>query len=145
MKPLQFKSVIQAPRSKVWSALWDDENYRKWTSVFSEGSCAKSDWKEGSRILFVDGNGSGMYSEIARLVPEEFMSFRHIGMVKEYQEQPLDAESEKWSGATENYTLEENEGVTTLTVEMDITDDFAEYFENAFPKALEKVKEIAEG
>ena len=45
MKKLQFSIEINAPKEKVWDTLWQDENYRKWTSVFMEGSFAESDWK----------------------------------------------------------------------------------------------------
>src|SRR5258706_121535 len=64
MKKLEFTVKINAPAAKVWSSLWNDETYRKWTSAFSEGSHAESDWKEGSRILFLDGKGDGMFSLI---------------------------------------------------------------------------------
>ena len=71
LQKVNFSSLIKASKDKVWNALWDDENYKKWTSVFSEGSHAISDWKEGSKILFLDSNGSGMYSIIAEKVPGE--------------------------------------------------------------------------
>lgn len=145
MEKVKFSIEIKAPKEKVWEALWEDSNYRYWTSAFTEGSHAKSDWKEGSKILFLDPKGEGMYSTIARKIPNEFMSFKHIGYVKEGKELPVDEETKKWSGATENYTLSEQDGTTTLTVENDV---FGEEWENmlkeAFPKALEKVKELAE-
>ena len=53
MKKLQFSIEINAPKEKVWDTLWQDENYRKWTSVFIEGSFAESDWKEGGKIHFL--------------------------------------------------------------------------------------------
>ena len=135
---------IHASREKVWQILWNDSSYRKWTSVFSEGSHAISDWEEGSRISFLAADGGGMYSCIEKKIPNEFMSFRHIGVLKEGVEQPLDEESKQWSGAMENYTLRPSDGGTSLAVDMDITEDFAKYFEEKFPLALEKVKELAE-
>ena len=35
-------------------------------------------------------------------------------------------------------------GKTELIVDMDITDDYKDYFEKTWPKALTKVKELAE-
>ena len=78
MEKLKFNTTINAPREKVWNALWDEDNYRKWTTVFSEGSTVETDWKKGSKVLFTDGKGSGMVSEIADNIPNEYMSFRHL-------------------------------------------------------------------
>src|SRR6185295_10966931 len=113
----------------------------KWTSVFSEGSHAVTDWKEGSEVQFLSKDGGGMFSLIDKKVPNEFMSFKHLGVVKDHQKQPEDAETKQWAGAMENYTLKETDGVTELSVDMDITEDFEKYFKETFPKALEIVKE----
>lgn len=144
MEKLEFKTSINAPKEKVWNILWNDDSYPKWTSVFAAGSVAKTDWKEGSKVLFLDGQGSGMVSTIAANKPNEYMSFKHLGVVNNGVE---DTESEKvkdWAGAMENYTLKDVGGKTELTVDLDINDAFKDYFENTFPKALEKVKELAE-
>lgn len=72
------------------------------------------------------------------------MSFKHMGVLKGGMEQPPTATSESWAGATENYALEEKDGATELTVTMDITPNLNNISAIHFPKALEKVKELAE-
>ncbi|MEO6540890.1 MAG: SRPBCC domain-containing protein, partial [Ferruginibacter sp.] len=144
LKKVNFSIDINAPKEKVWNALWDNENYKTWTTAFSEGSHAVSDWNEGSKILFLDGKGSGMYSTIAKKTVNEQMSFRHIGEVKDGKEQPLDEKTKAWSGGLETYTLKESDGITTVTVDLDVPGDFMDYFTTTFPKALQAVKEIAE-
>ena len=72
------------------------------------------------------------------------MFFKHLGMVKKGVEQPLDEETKKWSGCMENYTLQESNGSTELTVEVDISEEMHAYFEEHFPKALEVVKTLSE-
>ena len=144
MEKLHFTTSINASKEKVWSCLWQDENYRKWTSAFAEGSHAVSDWKEGSKILFLSPSGEGMYSTIDKLVPNEFMAFKHNGIVKDGKEQPMDEETKKWSGAMETYALKENNNQTELVVDVDITEDHKDYFLNAFPKAMGILKELAE-
>ena len=144
MKRQNFSIDIHAPKVKVWHTLWDEDTYRAWTSVFNEGSYAVSDWEEGSKIQFLSSDGSGMFSIIAAKRPNEFMSFRHLGIVKDGEEQHIDEETENWSGALENYTLSENNGITHLLVEMDMVEDHQQYFQDTFPKALERVKELAE-
>lgn len=144
MKKLNFSIEIKAPKENVWAVLWDDTTYRQWTSAFSEGSYAVSDWQEGSKVLFLSPEGEGMFSMIAKKIPNEFMSFKHLGTVKNGIEQPDSEETKKWSGAMENYSLEEKNGVTELTVAMDITEEHEKSFKEIFPKALESVKTLSE-
>ena len=60
MTRLHYSVDIDAPRQRVWDVLWDDRTYRDWTSAFMEGSHAVSDWREGSKIQFLDPSGDGM-------------------------------------------------------------------------------------
>jgi hypothetical protein len=66
MEKMKFQTLINASKEKLWDTLWSDESYRAWTSAFMEGSMAETDWKEGSKVLFLDGKGSGMVSRIAK-------------------------------------------------------------------------------
>ena len=51
---------------------------------------------------------------------------------------------EKWAGGLENYTLEEKNGSTLLTIEIDIVEEYKDYFNETWPKALAKLKELVE-
>ena len=144
MEKQQFKISIEAPREKVWDILWNDVSYREWTSVFSEGSRAETDWKKGSKVLFLSSSNEGMVSRIEENIPNEFMSFRHLGVVKDGVEDLEGGKAKEWTGSLENYTLKTVNGRTELIVDMDITDEYKDYFLTTFPKALEKVKELAE-
>jgi hypothetical protein len=44
----------------------------------------------------------------------------------------------------ENYTFEESNGVTTVTIDLDTADEFEDYMNEAYPKALQKLKELCE-
>ena len=145
MEKLNFSISINAPKEKVWEVLWDDTSYRKWTSAFTEGSYAVTDnWKEGTKVLFLDPKGSGMVSRVADNRSNEYMSFEHLGEVKDGVEDISSEKVKEWSGAKENYTLKETGGKTDLEVDMDISDEFKDMFINIWPKALEKVKELSE-
>jgi hypothetical protein len=142
MKRHTFKISINADRQKVWEILWGDDTYPKWTSVFGEGSKAETDWKEGSKVLFGDGKGSGMVSKIESKKTPEYMSFKHLGEMKDGVENI--SEEMDWYGSLENYSLNEANGKTTLEVEIDIVDEYKDFFMDKFPQALQQVKELAE-
>jgi uncharacterized protein YndB with AHSA1/START domain len=144
MQTLTFKTRINASPEKIWKVLWEDATYRKWTNVFSEGSHAVSDWKEGSRVLFLGPDGGGMFSEIAKLVPNEYIAFRHLGMMKDGKEEPETEETKSWAGAMETYTLKSDGSSTELTATVDIVEQHADHFQDAFPKGLNIVKELSE-
>lgn len=146
MEKINFSTTINAPKEKVWEILWNMDAYQAWTSAFTEGSFAKTDnWKEGTKVLFLNPNGSGMVSTVAVNRPNEYMSFKHLGEVHKGVEDTSSDRVKAWAGSMENYTLKGENGTTTLLVEMDITAEFKEMFEKIWPEALKKVKALAEG
>jgi len=141
MKKLNFSVRINAPREKVWNVLWGDDTYLQWTKPFGEGGKVVTDnWKEGSKVLFLGADGSGMFSTVASNKPNEYMSFKHLGEMKEGKEQP----ASDWAGSMENYTLKDANGGTELLVDMDVAEEYEEMFSGIFPKALNIVKELSE-
>lgn len=145
MQKQQFTIRLNASKQKVWDVLWNIDSYRSWTAAFSEGSTVQTNnWKKGTRVLFGDGKGSGMLAEIAENIPNEFMSFRHFGEVKDGVEDTTSDKVKEWAGALENYTLKEVDGGTELIVEMDISEQWLNYFKETWPKALNNIKQLAE-
>ena len=141
MEQLHYTTDIDAPRSTVWKVLWDDASYRDWTSVFAEGSRAVSDWQEGSRILFVGPTGdAGMVAIIEKKTADEHMCFKHIAELRDGKEQPLPG----GGVGRERYTLTETGGGTRLRVDLDAPAEYRQMFEDNFPKALQRVKELSE-
>ena len=145
MEKINFSTHINASPEKVWKTLWDDASYRAWTRVFAEGSSVKTDnWKEGTKVLFVDGTDSGMVSRVASNKPNEYMSFEHLGEIKNGIEDTTSEKVKQWAGCRENYTLKETNGATDLFVDMDISPEYKDYFEKTWPNAMNKIKELAE-
>ncbi len=140
MKKLEFSIEINSPKEKVWDALWKDENYSQWTSVFSPGSYAEFDFVEGSKFRFMSPENHGVWGVIQKLVPFETIHFLHKGEVHNGEEQP-----EKYDDdAIENYDLTEKNGVTTLVSTLKTTEEYLDFFVQVLPKAMQKIKEIAE-
>lgn len=151
MKKLQFKKEINVNAQKVYETmlgLKNKSNYEYWTAVFNPTSTYEGNWEKGSKIKFVgvDENGKkgGMLSEIVEHLPAKFISIRHYGFLDGDTEITTGEHVEKWAGGHENYTYHENSGVTTVTVDMDTIEEYLEYFNNTYPEALNKLKEISE-
>jgi hypothetical protein len=151
MQKLQFQVRINAPSTKVYDVMLGLSNkstYEQWTSLFNPTSTYEGSWIKGSKILFVgiDENGKkgGMVSEIAENTPNRFVSIRHCGLVKDDKEITEGPDVEKWAGGFENYSFDENDGVTSVTVDLETTEDFIDYMNQTYPKALDKLKEVCE-
>ena len=72
------------------------------------------------------------------------MQFEHVGVIKDQKEDTESDEVKKWAGAIESYTLKNVDGATELLVEMDMTEEYKDYFVNTWPKALDEVKTLSE-
>jgi len=144
MTALNFSIKIKAQKEKVWTVLWTDETYRKWSATFCEGSYAESNWNEGDPIHFLTPKGQGMFSVIETKIPNKFMAFKHLGDIKDFKEVPNTPETEAWSGAMETYQLTEEDGYTILETRVDVVEKHIDYFKTAFPRGLEKIKELSE-
>lgn len=151
MKKLQFKKEINASAQKVYETmlgLQDKSTYEHWTSAFNPTSSYEGNWEKDSTIYFVgqDENGKkgGMVSKIEAHQPSKFVSILHYGFLDGDTEITTGEEVEKWAGGHENYSFEENKGITTLTVDMDAIEEYLDYFSTTYPTALDKLKEICE-
>jgi hypothetical protein len=148
MKTLQFSVHINASPDKAWDAMLGDASYREWTAAFGTGSHYVGDWQEGSKILFLapDENGvmSGMVSTIVENRPHTFLSMRHLGEVRDNVEDTESPEARAWSGAMESYTFQPDGDGTTVSVSVDTIEELAPDFEDMWPRALAKLKEVAE-
>ncbi len=151
MQQLQFKIVINATAKKVYETMLGLKNkssYEYWTAAFNPTSTYEGSWANGSKIHFVGtdekGKKGGMVSEIVAHEPAQFVSIRHYGFLDGDTEITTGEQVEKWAGGHENYSYEECNGVTTVTVTMDAIDDYIDYFQNTYPQALEKLKVISE-
>lgn len=144
MKKLEFSITIDASTEQVWDIIIGKDTYSQWTAPFAPGSSAETDWKKGSKALFLDGKGHGMVSKIVESIRGKFLSIQHLGEVKDGIEDPTTYQGEEWGDALENYFLEEVGGKTEWRVVMDMNEQYAQFMEETWPIALEKVKELAE-
>lgn len=145
METFKYQIEIDAPAEKVWDILWNEDTYSKWTHFFSPDSQIVTDWKVNGKTYFTDASKkNGMVSTIDKIEENKYLIFKHLGEMTDGVE---DTESEKvkvWSGSKEAYYLEENNGKTTLKVEVDSDENYKEMFDNGFTKGLQIIKELSE-
>jgi hypothetical protein len=139
MEKLTYEIEINAAPEKIWTVLWSEMTYRQWTAAFTEGSFYQGNLEEGSIVKFLDPNNNGMYSRVEKNIPNKEIKFLHLGEIYEGVEAPQD-----WGDATESYLLEETENGTILKSEIQTPDEFKEFFEEKFPKALEVIKNLSQ-
>ncbi len=151
MEKLKFNISINAPANKVYDimlGIGQKSTYEQWTALFNPTSTYEGSWTKGSKMLFVGtddkGEKGGIVSEIFDNIPNKFISIRHYGLVKADVEITEGPEVEKWANGFENYTIEENNGITMVTVDLDATEEFLGYMNEKYPKAIEKLKERCE-
>ncbi|WP_294184742.1 SRPBCC domain-containing protein [uncultured Sphingobacterium sp.] len=148
MKKLTYQIKINAAVSRVFKTMLDKETYKKWTSAFNPSSDFEGIWEEGEKINFIGinehGEKEGMIAEIAQYIPNAFVSIRHLGILNKGQEILSGPAVEDWAGALENYSFFAVEGKTELKVDVDTNEDFIEYFNQVWPNALLRLKNLSE-
>ncbi|UKJ07664.1 SRPBCC family protein [Solitalea lacus] len=139
------KSIeIKAPKEVVWDVMLLDKFTRQWYSAFSEGSYAESDWTLGSKARFLDQSGQGMVGKIVANDPSRIISIEYEGVINNNVDD-YDSEAAKAvKGGMETYRLIEKDGITTLFIESDMTEELYEMLSVLWDQALLKVKELAE-
>lgn len=149
MQKHHFSIDINAPVEKVWNGMIDLETYKQWTAPFNPaGSWFEGDWSKGSEMRFIwpdpkdPSQTGGMLADVEENKPYEFISLMHKAEIAN-NEIRTDANA-SWVGAHENYTFSEKDGVTTVDVDIDLDESFADYMADAWPKSLQILKEICE-
>lgn len=142
MNEMQFSIAIHATKEKVWETLWQDETFRDWASVIDPQTYMVGELKEGNEVQFISAaNGYGVTSMAEKVVPSQYLLLRHHADTQEVGKRER---ANEWTGGTESYTLAEKDGTTTLTVAFGVPPELEEYFKVNYPKALERVKVLAE-
>ncbi|WP_425258502.1 SRPBCC family protein [Rubrivivax sp. RP6-9] len=141
---IQFTVTIDAPAEVVWQHITSLESYKHWTSAFAEGSSFQGSWDKGSKIHFVSPSGDGMVAEIADSRMNEFISIRHLGFIAKGIEDTTSDAVRSWAPAYENYTLMPVPEGTRMVVDQDVSAEWEEHMNQAWPRALNLLKTLCE-
>nr|WP_067061148.1 SRPBCC family protein [Mucilaginibacter sp. L294] len=108
---LSTKIDINAPAAEVWKGLTDPEIVKQ----YFFGTNVKTDWKAGSPITFSgewEGKAYQDKGEIQEITPGKYVKYSYWSSMGGTEDKPENY-------ANVSYTLEENEGFTTLTITQD--------------------------
>ncbi|GAB3920557.1 SRPBCC family protein [Mucilaginibacter myungsuensis] len=141
MKDLQFHATINAPKQNVWDTMLDRETYKEWTGAAWPGSDYEGTWKKDTEIRFGGPDGSGMLAKVTEFELYDTITLQHNAVLDKGGVVAMDLNA---TPGIEQYVFAENNGVTELTINLRIDEEWAEMFENDWPIALAKLKEVAE-
>jgi uncharacterized protein YndB with AHSA1/START domain len=137
--PLTSSVTINAPASKVWDALTENEKRKQWFF----GTNTETDWKEGSPITHSGEYQGEAYSdkgEILEIEPGRMLVHTHWSNTSGLPDKPENYQ-------TVSFMLTEDDGKTTVTVaESNFPSDKARgVSEASWQKALQGLKQLVEG
>jgi hypothetical protein len=144
MKKLHYKIAINAPKEKVWNTMLEPATYKVWTAEFTPGSYYEGSWEQGAKIKFLDPKKDGMTAVIAANRKYEFLSIKHLGIINNGVEDTESPQAKSMAPAFENYTFDQKDGLTEVKIDLDSDEEFQEIFEEIWPKALSKLKQLCE-
>jgi hypothetical protein len=145
MKHLEFKTQIGAGKKKVWETMLQPETYKEWVSVSWPGSTYQGKWKKGENIRFVSPGQGGTMATLLEEKPYDSILAKHVAVINPDGSEDRNSDVAKgWIGTLERYTFKENKGTTDLTVEIETTPEWEGMFNDGWPNALAKLKEMCE-
>lgn len=146
MEHLVYKVVIAAPAKRVWDTMLERETYRQWVAKSWPGSNYEGTWAKGENVRFIGPDGSGTLAEIVELKPFKNVLARHVAVLGPGGKEDRTSEVAKgWVGITEEYTFDEHNAKTTVTVSIETPSEWRTMFDDGWPIALEELKNITEG
>jgi hypothetical protein len=145
----RYAITINAPKDQVWKTMLDDATFREWASAFNPGTYFEGSWEQGSEIRFLGpdpetGKLAGMFSRIHENRPNAFVSIAHLGFIDDGNVDTTSDLVKQWAPAYENYTFQDKDGGTEVLVDIDVLEDYLPFYEDAWPRALQNLKALAE-
>jgi uncharacterized protein YndB with AHSA1/START domain len=145
MKTIEFNATINASAKAVWTTMLNDKTYRQWVDVSWPGSFYVGKWGKDEEIRFVGNDNSGTLATITEFTPYEVVEAHQIAiLLKGGIEDRTSDMAKGWIGTTERYDFSESGGKTTLKVTIKAQPHWLDMFNDGWPQALEKLKELSE-
>lgn len=146
MADLHYSIIIQSPRPMVWDVMLSPDTYREWAATFEPGSHYEGSWDQGSDIEFLGsesetGEVGGMFAQVVENRQHEYVSVAHLGEIRGSERVPYPGDTP----VLENYTFADISDGTHLSIDIiGFPDAYEDMMNGLWPKALDKLKELAE-
>jgi phage-related protein len=145
MEKLKFSISIACDKQKVWDTMLHPDTYKEWVAASWPDSFYKGYWAENENISFISEDGSGTLAHIESLVPYKYILAKHIAILNAGGIEDRESELAKnWIGISESYAFNNIGEGTELTINIETRDEWKKMFNEGWPAALAKLKEICE-
>ena len=145
MKRLEFKTQIAADKKKVWETMLNPETYKQWVNVSWPGSYYEGTWAKGEELKFFSPGQGGTLAKLVEQKPYDNILAEHVAVINADGSEDCNSDVAKgWIGTTERYTFTEKNGKTELTIQIKTPPSWSSMFEEGWPNALAKLKEMCE-
>jgi uncharacterized protein YndB with AHSA1/START domain len=145
MEKLKFSISIACDKQKVWDTMLHPDTYKQWVAASWPASFYKGQWAENENISFISEDGSGTLAHIEAIVPYQYISAKHIAILGEGGVEDTESDFAKnWIGINESYTFNSTNEGTDLIINIETKKDWAKMFNDGWPGALAKLKEMCE-
>ncbi len=144
IKTIKKSIDINAPKEKVYRLLIDDSATREWYAEFNPGAYADTDWKQGSDVMFKDGEGNGIAGKIIENTPGKAIVIEFDAMVSQGKINKDGEELKEFAGTREEYHLSQQGNATRLDISSDMTEEYYDMMSEKWDKALQVLKRMAE-
>ncbi|WP_229206818.1 DinB family protein [Dyadobacter crusticola] len=143
-KRIEESILIQAPDYRIWQVITDKRYNGEWLVVFGMGNIAESDWQQGSKALFMDESGNGLAGTVDVSRPFEEIRIVYNGIVTKGVEDYESDIAKQMRNFDEVYLLSREGDSVRMRVFCDMDEVYFDDLTQAWKKALEKIKELAE-
>jgi uncharacterized protein YndB with AHSA1/START domain len=145
MKQLEFKTEINAAAKRVWETMLNADTYKEWVEPSWPGSYYTGKWGKGEIVRFLSSEGGGTAAKIAEYTPYQTVFAEHVAVIHSDGKEDRDSDVAKgWVGSSERYSFAEDNGKTTVRVSIKTAPEWESMFNDGWPAALNKLKEISE-
>lgn len=131
--------TINAPASKIWKVLLDQDTYTQWTEPFDVGQGYESTLEVGSPIKF-NGEQGSLSSKIITCIKDYQISFEHDS----YLDDQGEIESSEFQGFRETYTLIPQGESIVLDIFANISQKESDFFNLKWQECLVIIKYLSE-
>lgn len=144
IKTIKKTIEINTPKENVWKVLLEDQFTRLWYAEFSEGTYADTYWEIGSKVLFIDHSKCGIAGKVVANTPQELLSVEYHGVISNGVEDYESEAAKQVKGSFETYRITENAGLITLDISSDMGEKYFDMMNEAWDRALQKIKQLAD-